>query len=148
MSLLVEVYLWIKALHVIAVIAWMAALLYLPRLFVYHAGLAADAPQAALFVVMERRLRRGIMDPAMAAAVLFGVLLLATPGVVDWASGWIWVKLLSLGALGTLHGAFTHWQVAFAAGRNHHSARFYRFVNEAPALLMVIIVVAVIVKPL
>lgn len=140
--------LWLKALHVISVIAWMAGMLYLPRLFVYHCGAAVGSDASEMLKVMERRLLKAIVNPAMIATFLFGGLLLGVPGLVDWSSGWIWTKLtLVVIGMGGLHGAFSRWQKDFAADRNRHSARFYRFANEAPTLLLILIVILVIVKP-
>ncbi len=147
MSWLAELYLWIKALHVISVIAWMAGLLYLPRLFVYHAAAEPGSDQAETFKVMERRLLRAIMNPSMIAAFVFGGLLLATPGVIDWASGWIWVKLVMVVALTVLHHVYARWRKDFEMGRNTRPARVYRIANELPALAMIVIVVMVIVRP-
>lgn len=144
---LVAAYPWVKALHVISVIAWMAGLLYLPRLFVYHAGVEPGSEHDRTFQVMERRLLRAIMNPAMVAVFLFGGLLLATPGVVDWAAGWIWVKLAAVAGILVLHHVFARWRKEFAAGRNARAARVYRLCNEVPAVLMVVIVVMVIVRP-
>ena len=146
-DLLVAAYPWVKALHVISVIAWMAGLLYLPRLFVYHAETEPGSERDRTFQVMERRLLRAIMNPAMVAVLLFGGLLLATPGVVDWAAGWIWVKLAAVAGILALHHVFARWRRDFAAGRNARPARVYRLCNEAPAVLMVVIVVMVIVRP-
>lgn len=145
---LAEWYLVIKALHIIAVIAWMAGMLYLPRLFVYHADAAPGSELSETLKVMERRLLRAIINPAMFAAFLFGGLLLATPGIADWSSGWLWIKLacVVLG-LGGLHGQLSRWRRNFEADRNTRPARFYRFVNEVPTVLLVIVVVMVVVKP-
>ena len=147
MGFLADWYLWIKALHAISVIAWMAGMLYLPRLFVYHAETPAGAPQDETFKVMERRLLRAIMNPAMIAAWIFGLSLLATPGIVDWSAGWIYVKLVCIAAMTVLHHMFGLWRKDFEADRNRRPARFYRIWNEVPAVLMVIIVIMVIVKP-
>jgi putative membrane protein len=140
-------YPWVKALHIIAVIAWMAGLLYLPRLFVYHAEAPRDSDRAATFKIMEQRLLRGIMLPAMAMTVLFGVLLASTPGVVDWRQGWIWAKLALVLGLGMFHSLLVRWQREFAEDRPPHSARFFRLINELPTLAMIAIVVLVVVKP-
>ena len=140
-------YPWLKALHIVAVIAWMAGLLYLPRLFVYHAEAPARSNRAATFEIMERRLMRGIMMPALVMAYLFGIALLATPGIVDWGQGWIWTKLALVLLLTVFHGLLERWRRDFAAGRNAHRARFYRIVNELPTLAMVAIVILVVVKP-
>jgi len=147
MSLLADLYPWTKALHILAVIAWMAGLLYLPRLFVYHADAAAGSVQAETFKVMERRLLRGIMNPAMIATWLFGLALAGTPGLVDWGQGWIWIKLAAVAGLTWFHHLLGLWRKAFAADANRRSPRFYRMVNEAPAVLVVAIVVMVVVRP-
>lgn len=147
MNWLTAAYPWLKALHIIAVIAWMAGLLYLPRLFVYHAGVKMGSDQAATFEVMERRLFRGIMVPALAMTYGFGILLLAIPGIVDWRQRWIWAKLALVLLLTMFHFALAAWRHVFAAGRVPHSARFFRMVNELPTLAMIAIVVLVVVKP-
>ena len=147
MAFLGDWYPWIKALHIVAVMAWMAGMLYLPRLFVYHAQATVGSEQAETFKIMERRLLRAIIDPAMTAAIVFGVLLALTPGVVDWSAGWVWVKLALLLAMIALHGALSRWRRHFAADANRHGARFYRRVNEAPTVLLIAIVVMVVVKP-
>ncbi|MGH7116487.1 MAG: protoporphyrinogen oxidase HemJ [Stellaceae bacterium] len=146
-SWLTGAYPWLKSAHIIAVIAWMAGLLYLPRLFVYHATSAAGSDQSETFKVMERRLQRGIMTPAMLATLLFGVLLAGTPGVVNWHRGWIWAKLALVAGLVCCHAALVHWRRAFAVDSNRHSPRFFRIVNELPTLALIAIVVLVVVKP-
>jgi putative membrane protein len=140
-------YPWTKALHLISVIAWLAGMFYLPRLYAYHADAEPGSKQSETFKVMERRLLRAIVNPAMIAAFVFGIALLATPGVVDWSQGWIWVKLACVLGLGALHGAYSRWRKDFAADRNRRPARFYKIANEIPTLLMVVIVIMVIVKP-
>ncbi len=147
MDFLAAAYPWIKAFHIISVIAWMAGLLYLPRLFVYHAAEPIGSPTAATFKLMERRLLRGIMNPAMVAVFVFGGLLLLTPGVIDWASGWIYAKLVLVVVLAALHHALADWGKAFAADRNTRSAGFYRMINEVPTLVIIAVVVLVVVKP-
>ena len=147
MSWLADAYPWVRALHIVSVIAWMAGMLYLPRLYVYHCGREPGSEADEMLKTMERRLLRAIVNPAMIAAFLTGGLLLLTPGAVDWASGWIYAKLLAVLALSAVHGWFAAWRRAFAEGRNRHSARFYRFVNEVPTVLMVGIVIVVVVKP-
>ncbi len=144
---MVAFYPWIKALHILSVIAWMAGLLYLPRLFVYHADAPPGSDLAATFKVMERRLLRGIMNPAMIATYVFGIALATIPGVVDWAMGWIYVKLAAVVALTVIHHRLSVWRVLFAADRNTRPARFYRIVNEVPTLLLILIVVMVVVQP-
>lgn len=140
-------FLWIKALHVISVIAWMAGLLYLPRLFVYHCEAEPGSVQSETFKVMERRLLRAIMNPAMILAFIFGGIMLAMPGVVDWGSGWIWVKLAAVAVLTVMHHVFGRWRMDFEADGNTRSSRTFRLANEVPTVLMVIIVVMVIVQP-
>jgi protoporphyrinogen IX oxidase len=144
---LAAAYPWLKALHIIAVIAWMAGLLYLPRLFVYHAGVAPGSDQAQLFTIMERRLYRGIMTPALLMTLLFGGLLLAVPGLVSWSSGWLHAKLLLVLVLLVAHFLMGKWRRDFAAAHNRHGAGFYRAVNEIPTLIMIAIVILVVVKP-
>jgi putative membrane protein len=146
-ELLARLYPWIKALHIIAVIAWMAGLLYLPRLFVYHSAAPPGSAQSETFKLMERRLHRAIMEPAMGATLLFGGLLLATPGVVDWSAAWMYVKLALVAGLIVLHQLMGRWRADFAADRNQRPARFYRIANEAPTLLMIGIVIFIVVRP-
>lgn len=137
-------YLWIKALHVIAIIAWMAGLLYLPRLFVYHCGVG-PGPQSETFKIMERRLLRFIMMPSMAVAWIAGLLLIVEG---KWgASGWLHAKLALVVGLTGLHIYFGYLTRRFERDENRHSQRFYRFLNEAPTLLMIVIVILVVVKP-
>jgi putative membrane protein len=147
MSFLIPFYPWIKALHIISVVAWMAGLLYLPRLFVYHASATPGSETSETFKVMERRLLRAIMDPAMTATYLFGILLAMTPGVVDWHNGWIHAKLTLVVVLTAIHYCMMRWQRDFAADRNRHPARFYRIVNEVPTVILIAIVILVVVKP-
>lgn len=144
---LAALYPWTKALHLISVIAWLAGMFYLPRLYAYHAEAEPGSPQSETFKVMERRLLRAIVNPAMVATFVFGAALLFTPGVVDWSQGWIWVKLACVLALGALHGAFSRWRKDFADDRNRRPARFYKIANELPTLLMVVIVIMAVVKP-
>jgi putative membrane protein len=147
MSFLSAIYFWVKAFHIISIIAWMAGLLYLPRLFVYHAGVAANSDTSQTFKVMERRLLRAIMTPAMIATYVFGILLAMTPGVVDWHERWFIAKLCLVAALTVIHFMLANWRRDFAADRNRRSARFYRIVNEVPTLLMIFIVILVVVRP-
>jgi putative membrane protein len=147
MTLLSEWRAWLTALHVIAVIAWMAGMFYLPRLFVYHADTAVGSAQSETFKGMERRLLRAIINPAMIATWTFGLLLVFTPGVVDWSKGWPWVKAAAVIAMSALHGNLSRWRKDFEADRNTRPAKFYRTVNEIPTVLVVVIVIMVIVKP-
>jgi putative membrane protein len=138
-------YEWIKALHVIAVIAWMAGLLYLPRLFVYHAGVEPGSAQSETFKVMERRLLRGIMLPAFVLTWVFGLILLWK--LEAWRFPWMHVKLAFVLLLTVMHHVYARWRKAFAADANRHSPRFYKLMNEVPTLGMVVIVVMVVVRP-
>jgi protoporphyrinogen IX oxidase len=140
-------YPWIKALHLIAVIAWMAGMLYLPRLYVYHCAAEPGSQQSETFKVMERRLLRAIINPAMIASFVLGGLLLwlLSPGI--WSQGWIWVKLAMLFGMGAIHGLFARWRRQFEQDRRVHPAKVYRIANEAPTLLLIIIVIMAVVKP-
>jgi putative membrane protein len=142
-----ELYPWTKALHLIALIAWMAGLLYLPRLFVYHCEAPPGSQTSELFKVMERRLHKLIMTPAMIATFVFGIILALTPGLVDWDKGWFYVKLIAVLLLAGAHGAMSRWRKDFLADRNRHPQRFFRIMNEVPTLLMLIAVVMVVAKP-
>jgi putative membrane protein len=138
---------YIKAFHLIAVIAWMAGLLYLPRLFVYHAASRKSSEQSETFKVMERRLLNIITTPAMIASWVLG-LVLACSGAIDWkADGWFHLKLVLVLLLSAYHGALVRWTKDFALDRNTRSPRFYRIANEIPTLLMIGIVILVIVRP-
>jgi putative membrane protein len=137
-------YLWLKALHIIAVIAWMAGLLYLPRLFVYHAEAEPGSALSETLKIMERRLLRAIMNPAMLVALIAGGLLLTYQ---DFSSGWLHVKLVCIAGLMVMHMLMGKWRKDFEADRNTRSHKFYRFANEAPTVLMIVIVVMAVVKP-
>ena len=147
MSLLTALYPWIKALHVIALIAWMAGMFYLPRLYVYHCDLVPGSAESERFKVMERRLLKQIINPAMLATLLFGVLLVVILGSGLWSQGWWYVKLVSVLLLFGFHGAVSKWRREFLNDRNQRPQRFYRIANEVPTVLMVVIVIMVIVKP-
>lgn len=139
-------YEWIKALHVIAVIAWMAGMLYLPRLFVYHCEAEVGSKQSETFKVMERRLLKAIINPAMIVTWLAG-LYLAWSGRWLFTSWWIYGKLFLVLVLSGVHGLFARWVKDFAADRNRHQQKFYRLINEVPTVLMIGIVILVVVKP-
>ena len=139
-------YEWIKALHVIAVISWMAGMLYLPRLFVYHCEVEAGSKQSETFKVMERRLLKAIINPAMIVTWLAG-LYLAWSGRWFFTSWWIYGKLFLVLVLSGVHGLFVRWVKDFAADRNRRSQKFYRLINEVPTVLMIGIVILVVVKP-
>jgi protoporphyrinogen IX oxidase len=147
MSWLAAAYPWVKTAHIVSVVAWMAGLLYLPRLYVYHADAEPGSDKSETFKLMERRLLRGIMNPAMIATYVFGAMLAATPGLVNWLMGWIWVKLAGVAVLTLLHHFQSLWRKDFAADRNTRSARFYRLVNEIPILVLILIVAMVVAKP-
>jgi len=147
MEWLTDLYPWTRALHIIAVIAWMAGMLYLPRLFVYHSGAAPGSENSEMLKIMERRLLRAIVNPAMMAVFLLGGALLLTPGVTDWSMGWLHLKLLLVLVMAGLHGMMSKWRKEFEADRNQHSAKFYRIANEVPAVLVIAIVVLAVVKP-
>ena len=136
---------WLLSLHIIAVIAWMAGMLYLPRLFVYHAGTKPGSELSETFKVMEQRLLRIIINPAMIAAWILG-LIMATWGH-HWGEGWLHAKLALLIAMQIAHAALSRWRRQFAQDRNPHPAKFYRAVNEIPTLLMIGIVILAVVKP-
>lgn len=138
-------YLWVKAVHVIAVIAWMAGMLYLPRLFVYHCEAEPGSAQSETFKVMERRLLRAIINPAMTVTWVAGLWLMWEGDFLT--SGWMHAKLLLVVAMSGMHGFLSRWVRAFAADRNLHSQKFYRIINEVPTILMIFIVILVIVKP-
>ncbi len=144
-SFVADGYLWFKAIHVIAIIAWMAGMLYLPRLFVYHCEVEPGSPESERFKVMEYRLMRVIINPAMVAAWIFG--LLSASAIDAWSDGWFHAKLLLVILMQVAHAALSRWRKAFAQDRNTHSARFYRWVNEVPTVLMIGIVILVVVKP-
>src|SRR5690348_2126830 len=141
----ITAYPWIKALHVIAVISWMAGMLYLPRLFVYHCEAELGSKQSETFKVMERRLLKAIINPAMIVTWLAG-LYLAWAG--HWyVSPWLQTKFLLVLVMSAVHGFFVRWVKAFAADRNQHGQKFYRIINEVPTVLMIGIVILVVVKP-
>jgi protoporphyrinogen IX oxidase len=146
-SVLAQAYPWVKTLHVVSMVAWMAGMFYLPRLFVYHCAMTPGSVESERFKVMERRLLKQITTPAMLATVLFGALLALTPGIVDWASGWWYVKLAGVLALGAFHGKLSRWRRDFLEDRNTHSHRYFRYANEVPTVLLLVIVAMVIARP-
>lgn len=137
---------WIKAFHLIAVISWMAGLFYLPRLFVYHVECGAGTPQAETFKVMEKKLLRIIMNPAMILTWVFGVgLIIMQPG---WLSvGWMHLKLLCVVLMSVFHMALSRWRRRMEQDQIDHTGKFFRYMNEVPTGLMIIIVIMVIVRP-
>ena len=141
----ISAYPWIKALHVIAVISWMAGMLYLQRLFVYHCDAEVGSKQSETFKVMEWRLFKAIINPAMVVTWLAG-LYLAWAG--HWyMAGWFHAKLALVLLLSAVHGLFSRWVKDFAADRNTRSHKFYRIINEVPTAVMILAVILVIVKP-
>ncbi|MEK9672101.1 MAG: protoporphyrinogen oxidase HemJ [Rhodospirillaceae bacterium] len=142
-----DVYLWIKAVHVIAVIAWMAGMLYLPRLFVYHAEAEPGSDKSETFKVMERRLLRAIMNPAMMVAVTLGLVMMVAQGAALWQTGWFPVKAACVGGLMALHVQMGKWWRNFAEDRNTRSAKFFRIMNEVPTVFMIAAVIMVVVRP-
>jgi protoporphyrinogen IX oxidase len=147
LDLSADAYTWVKALHIISVIAWMAGLLYLPRIFVYHTECSVGSQQSETFKTMERRLFRVIMNPAMGATFIFGGLLLWNQDPYLWEEIWIYVKLLCVLGLIISHQLMGTWRRAFAENRNHRPASFYRVMNEVPTILMIVTVIFVVVKP-
>ena len=141
----VGLYLWLKALHVIAIIAWMAGMLYLPRLFVYHCEAVPGSVQSETFKVMERRLLRAIINPAMAASWVLGLWLAWSGNFLS--APWLHGKLVLVLAMSGVHGMLARWTKDFAADRNRHTQKFFRIMNEVPTVLMIGIVILVVVKP-
>lgn len=142
-------YLWFKAIHIIAVISWMAGLLYLPRLFVYHCDAEKGGEADQMLATMERRLLNYITTPAMIVALLFGLLLIMKYGIGNiFAEGWWHAKLTFLLGLFAFHGMCSRWRKDFAVGNNTKSQKFFRIANEVPTLLMIAIVILVVVKPM
>ncbi|MCZ4272257.1 protoporphyrinogen oxidase HemJ [Maritalea porphyrae] len=138
---------WVKALHVISVIAWMAGLLYLPRLFVYHCDAVHGSVQSDTFIIMERRLLKAIMTPAMIASWIFGLWLVFGFQMASIGDIWAWIKGLGVIGLTGVHVHLAGHQKAFAAGENKKPSRYFRLINEVPTILMILIVIMVIVKP-
>lgn len=138
---------WVKSLHIISVIAWMAGILYLPRLFVYHVDAPHGSDKSDTFIIMERRLLKAIMTPAMIGAWIFGLWLAFGYQIVALDDGWAHVKGLMIIGLTIVHFYLAKCQKAFANGTNTHSTRFFRILNEVPTLFMIIIVIMVVVKP-
>jgi protoporphyrinogen IX oxidase len=138
-------YLWLKALHIITVIAWMAGMLYLPRLFVYHADTPVPSAMSETFKIMERRLLKAIINPSMIAVFITGAILAYQTGY--WQSTWLHIKIAMAIGLGALHGYLARYVKIFAKDENHRSARFFRILNEVPTVLMVLIVFLVVLKP-
>lgn len=147
-EILADIYPWTKVVHVLAVISWMAGLLYLPRIFVYHAERAAPGSEVAeVFKVMEHRLLRYIMNPAMIVAWVAGLMLAFTPGIVDWSEGWPWVKAAMVLGMTWFHHWAARIRKRFAADEIPGTGRYFRMMNEVPTVMMVVIVAMVIARP-
>jgi putative membrane protein len=134
----------ILAFHIVSFTAWMAGMFYLPRLYVYHCQVAPGSAESARFKIMERRLLRQITTPAMMATFFFGILLILTPGAVDWHAAWWWTKLICLFLMSGFHGNLSKWRRDFLNDANTKSEKFYRIANEIPTVLFVIIVFCVV----
>ncbi|NVN03793.1 MULTISPECIES: protoporphyrinogen oxidase HemJ [Asaia] len=147
MSALMPWFPWLKVLHILAFTSWMAGNFYLPRLFVYHSQVAPGTQESARFQIMERRLLRAIMTPAMIVTLLSGGLLASLPGLIDWSAPWWWIKLVTVLLLCGFHGFCARWRREFAADQRLHQERFYRIANEVPTLLMVVIVIMIVARP-
>ncbi len=146
-DMLDDYYLWYQAVHVIAVIAWMAGMLYLPRLFVYHVESGLDSPQAATFKVMETKLLRIIMNPAMIVAWIAGLLMLLANFYILQSGGWMHLKLALVVVLTVMHALFARWRRKLAADQPVGSGTFFRVINEVPTVLMIGIVIMAVVEP-
>ena len=140
-----DFYLWVKALHIIAVIAWMAGMLYLPRLFAYHCAAEPGSVQSETFKIMERRLLRAIINPAMTVVWILGLMLVAHLDL--WSQPWMQGKFALVLGMSAIHGAFARWRRHFANDTNRHTARFYRMMNEIPTVFLIGIVILVVVRP-
>ena len=145
--MLAETYLWLKAFHIIAVISWMAGMLYLPRLFVYHTRVASGSEASELFKVMERKLMRIIINPAMIATWILGVWLIVRTNALSAGNGWLHAKLGLLVLMQITHALMSRYRKAFMRDQNIKSERFFRIFNEVPAVLMIVIVLLVVLKP-
>ena len=142
-----EVYLWVKALHLVSVMSWLAGLLYLPRLFVYHCDAESGSELSETLKVMERRLIQAIVNPAMVASWVFGLTMLVAGGEVLWSQPWMIIKLACVIAMSVAHGKMLKWFNDFDADRNTRPQKFYRIANEVPTALMIVIIIMVIVQP-
>ena len=146
-DILIDLYPWAKAFHIMAVISWMAGLFYLPRLFVHHVEQAGEnAELASVFQMMEDKLLRVIMNPAMIATWVFGLMLVFTPGVVDWSWAWPWAKATAVVAMTWFHMWLAVRRKELANGQNKLTGRRFRLMNEVPTVLMIVIVLSVVLK--
>lgn len=147
-NFLAEYYDWLKALHVIAVISWMAGMLYLPRIFVYHTTVSKGSEASEIFKVMERKLLRYIMTPSMIATWIFGLALAIVSDAFQPGNGWFHAKFTLVFLLSGVHGAYAKYTRLFANDANEKSEKFFRIINEVPAVMMILIVILVIVRPI
>ena len=146
-NFLIDNYSLIKAFHVISMVSWMAALLYLPRLFVYHTTVKKNSDTSEMLKIMEHRLQKYIMNPAMLLTLLFGIFLLKTDGVVNWSEKWIYFKFLAVFLLLLVHYLLAKYRKDFFLNKNSHSKRFYKTLNEVPTILLILIILLVYLKP-
>jgi len=146
-NFLVDNYSLIKAFHVISMVAWMAALLYLPRLFVYHTTVKKNSDTSEMLKIMELRLQKYIMNPAMLLTLLFGIFLLKTGELVNWGEKWIYFKLLAVFLLLLVHYLLAKYRKDFFLNKNRHSKKFYKILNEIPTILLILIILLVYLKP-
>ena len=146
-NLLINNYSLIKAFHVISIIAWMSAILYLPRLFVYHTTVKRNSEASKMLKIMEYRLQKFIMNPAMLLTIIFGVFLLKTNGIINWTEKWIYFKLLGVFLLLVVHNLLGRYRKDFFLDKNKHSRRFYKILNEVPTILLIVIILLVYLKP-
>ena len=146
-NLLINNYSLIKAFHVISIVAWMSAILYLPRLFVYHTTVKRNSEASKMLKIMEYRLQKFIMNPAMLFTIIFGVFLLKTNGIINWTEKWIYFKLLGVFLLLVVHNLLGRYRKDFFLDKNKHSGRFYKTLNEVPTILLIVIILLVYLKP-
>ena len=139
-NLLINNYSLIKAFHVISIVAWISAILYLPRLFVYHTTVKRNSEASKMLKIMEYRLQKFIMNPAMLFTIIFGVFLLKTNGIINWTEKWIYFKLLGVFLLLVVHNLLGRYRKDFFLDKNKHSGRFYKILNEIPTVLLIIII--------
>ena len=147
-NLLINNYSLIKAFHIISMVAWMSAILYLPRLFVYHTTVKRNSEASKMLKIMEYRLQKFIMNPAMLLTIIFGVFLLKTNGIINWTEKWIYFKLLGVFLLLVVHNLLGRYRKDFFLDKNKHSRRFYKILNEVPTILLIVIILLVYLKPL
>ena len=146
-NLLINNYSLIKAFHIISMVAWMSAMLYLPRLFVYHTTVKRNSEASKMLKIMEYRLQKFIMNPAMLLTITFGVFLLKTNGIINWTEKWIYFKLLGVFLLLVVHNLLGRYRKDFFLDKNKHSRRFYKILNEVPTILLIVIILLVYLKP-